>query len=478
MSNSNFLDKAIEIVSKAIELDTAGNYAEAYKQYQNSLDYFMMVCPRVQNEKNEKLKALIRNKFAEYLERAEKLKEHLSKADDKKAKAKVGANGASGGSQGPSAGGGGKDGEEGDDPEIKKLRAGLSSAILTETPNVQWSDVAGLHQAKEALKEAVILPIKFPHLFTGKRTPWRGILLYGPPGTGKSFLAKAVATEAKSTFFSVSSSDLVSKWMGESERLVKQLFQMAREAKPSIIFIDEVDSLAGSRSDGESEASRRIKTEFLVQAMAKSADGQALLLILRFLVPQMNGVGNDDTGVLVLGATNIPWQLDPAIKRRFEKRIYIPLPDVEARKRMFELNVGTTPCQLSQKDYRKLAEETEGPFEKSSARRISILYVLSQPNHTLRSGSSRVAPPGGSKQVQVPDPSDPLKTVTKLTPCSPGAPGAIEKSWTDIGSDELLEPALTISDFERSISVNRRTVTEADVAKHIAFTNEAGGDGN
>ena len=104
------------------------------------------------------------------------------------------------------------------DPETKKLRAGLASAIVSEKPNVKWEDGAGLEAAKESLKEAVILPIKFPHLFTGKRTPWRGILLYGPPGTGKSFLAKAVATEAKGTFFSVSSSDLVSKWQGDSER--------------------------------------------------------------------------------------------------------------------------------------------------------------------------------------------------------------------------------------------------------------------
>lgn len=132
---------------------------------------------------------------------------------------------------------------------------------------------------------------------------------------------------------------------------------MARENKPAIIFIDEVDSLCGSRGEGESEASRRIKTEFLVQ---------------------MNGVGHDDTGVLVLGATNIPWQLDNAIKRRsvhcffpypicilnaphrFEKRIYIPLPGPEARKRMFELNVGTTPCELTNKDYRQLADITHG----------------------------------------------------------------------------------------------------------------------
>lgn len=160
-------------------------------------------------------------------------------------------------------------------------------------------------------------------------------------------------------------------------RLVRQLFTMAREQKPSIIFIDEVDSLAGTRGEGESEASRRIKTEFLVQ---------------------MNGVGNDDTGVLVLGATNIPWQLDNAIKRRyaitpilwnglsclnhisrrFEKRIYIPLPGADARRRMFELNVGTTPNQLTPKDFKVLAEKTDGyaPLICSS---LSICRLMMRP---------------------------------------------------------------------------------------------------
>ena len=146
------------------------------------------------------------------------------------------------------------------------MKGQLGGAIVTEKPNVKWDDVAGLQLAKEALKEAVVLPVKFPQFFTGKRKAWSGFLLYGPPGTGKSYLAKAVATEADSTFFSISSSDLVSKWMGESEKLVSQLFSLAREQAPSIIFIDEIDALCGARGEnGESEASRRIKTEILVQ---------------------------------------------------------------------------------------------------------------------------------------------------------------------------------------------------------------------
>jgi vacuolar protein-sorting-associated protein 4 len=205
-------------------------------------------------------------------------------------------------------------------------------------------------------------------------------------------------------------------------RLVKNLFAMAREAKPSIIFIDEVDSLCGTRGEGESEASRRIKTEFLVQ---------------------MDGVGNGEGGVLVLGATNIPWQLDLAIKRRFEKRIYIPLPDMEARKRMFELQVGSTPCTLGQKEYRELAIKTEG-YTGSD---ISVLVrdALMQPVRKVLSAThfKKVIAPIKAKDGE----AQPQEGLTKeyLTPCSPGDRDAIEQSWEGVDGSDLLEVRSLIS---------------------------------
>jgi spastin len=188
----------------------------------------------------------------------------------------------------------------------------IDSEILAEAPNVKWDDIVGLDDAKRALKEAVVLPSLRSDLFQGIRAPDQGILLYGPPGNGKTMLAKAAASAAQATFFAVSASTLTSKWHGEGEKLVRALFRAARERAPSIIFVDEVDSLLGERGSNEHEASRRLKTEFLVQ---------------------MDGAkGDEGARLLVLAATNRPQDLDNAVVRRLPKRIYIPLPDANARK--------------------------------------------------------------------------------------------------------------------------------------------------
>ncbi|KAL5467317.1 hypothetical protein EMCRGX_G031530 [Ephydatia muelleri] len=321
MANPSAMEKAIELVKKATEADNEQKYKEALPLYQHAIEYFLHALKYETH--GERSKQSIKEKCQQYLVRAEALKKFLSK-DKKKVYSERGTASKENKTGGSGSAKKDEEDDEEEDGDKKKLKDQLSGAIVQEKPNVKWDDIAGLQVAKEALKESVIMPAKFPYLFTGKRKPWRGILLYGPPGTGKSYLAKAVATEADSTFFSISSSDLVSKWLGESERLVKNLFELARANKPAVIFIDEVDSLCSARSDGENESTRRIKTEFLVQ---------------------MQGVGIDNDGILVLGATNIPWGLDAAIRRRFEKRIYIPLPEEMPRRRLFELNIGDTRCK-------------------------------------------------------------------------------------------------------------------------------------
>ncbi|KAE8144401.1 P-loop containing nucleoside triphosphate hydrolase protein [Aspergillus avenaceus] len=228
--------------------------------------------------------------------------------------------------------------------------------IVVRGDEVHWDDIAGLEGAKKALKEAVVYPFLRPDLFSGLREPARGMLLFGPPGTGKTMLARAVATESKSTFFSVSASTLTSKWHGESEKLVRALFGLAKALAPSIIFVDEIDSLLSARSSGtENEASRRSKTEFLIQwsDLQRAAAG-------REQSSKDKKASGDASRVLVLAATNMPWDIDEAARRRFVRRQYIPLPEHHVREQQLRTLLSHQVHDLTDQDITTLVEHTEG----------------------------------------------------------------------------------------------------------------------
>lgn len=227
--------------------------------------------------------------------------------------------------------------------------------IVVQGDEVRWGDIAGLEVAKNALREAVVYPFLRPDLFMGLREPARGMLLFGPPGTGKTMLARAVATESRSTFFSISASSLTSKFLGESEKLVRALFGLSKVLAPSIIFVDEIDSLLSQRSgSGEHEATRRIKTEFLIQwsDLQRAAAGRE--------ATDRDKERGDANRVLVLAATNLPWAIDEAARRRFVRRQYIPLPEASTRETQLRTLLGQQKHELSSRDISELVGLTKG----------------------------------------------------------------------------------------------------------------------
>eukprot|EP00045_Choanoeca_perplexa_P012871 m.142790 g.142790 ORF g.142790 m.142790 type:complete len:442 (+) comp16167_c1_seq5:125-1450(+) len=217
----------------------------------------------------------------------------------------------------------------------------VSLMMLEKVPDSTYDMVGGLDKQIKEIKEVIELPVKHPELFEalGIAQP-KGVLLYGPPGTGKTLIGKAIASEVKSTFFSISSSSLTSKWVGQGEKLVRALFAVARENLPAIIFIDEIDSLLTQRSEGETEGSRRIKTEFLVQL-----DGATT---------------SDNEMLLILGATNRPQELDEAARRRLTRRLYVPLPDDAARRGLIQRALTKIAHAMAEADIIKVVEVTAG----------------------------------------------------------------------------------------------------------------------
>jgi len=266
--------------------------------------------------------------------------------------------------------------------DYKGLDKKLAEKILNELVTLKKSNgdnfnsIAGNETAKKALQETIILPALRPEIFTGLRAPPKGILLFGPPGCGKTLLARALAAESKCTFFNISASALTSKWQGEGEKLVKTLFNLARQLEPTIIFIDEIDSFLTERKDNENEGSRRLKTEFMLQF-----DGLST---------------KSDEKLLVLGATNRPFDLDDAILRRFPKRIYIKLPDLTARSELLKISLKNQKTRINEKEWNFIVLNTanySGSDLKQLAKEAAYEPIRSMSVTTLKTVGVDDVPP-------------------------------------------------------------------------------------
>jgi vacuolar protein-sorting-associated protein 4 len=315
--SSTLYARAQALAKQAVEADDSGNYQVAYNKY---LEAASILIDMTKFTNNIRLKKTYENRAQAYIDRVKIIKPMIMAP--KKENTPTGKSG--------------KPEEEIQDDELDEAIIG---SIVSERPDIKLEDVAGLVNVKSALRESIVLPLMRPDLFTGSRRPWKGILLFGPPGCGKTMIAKATAGDVEATFFNISAANLVSKWLGESEKLVKKLYDIAKTKQPSIIFIDEVDSLTQSRGGSENDAMRRVKTQLLTSMEGLSS--------------------NPKDRVVTIGATNIPWEIDSAFRRRFERRIFVPIPDLEARAKVFEIN--SKGIELAPDvNFMDLAEKTDG----------------------------------------------------------------------------------------------------------------------
>jgi len=233
-------------------------------------------------------------------------------------------------------------------PDLKIIAGNVDMADVIELhpvdgDKVSFSDIAGMDSLKKILRMQIIEPFLRPGIFARfKKKAGGGILLYGPPGCGKTMIAKAIATECNAHYISVGISDVLNMWIGESERNLAAIFEKARAHKPSLLFFDELDALAYSRSKANSHHSRTVVNEFL---------------------SQLDGADSVNDNVLILSASNMPWDIDPAMKRpgRFSRQIFVPPPDAKAREEMFRLKLEGVPCDgLSNRHLAQITKSYSG----------------------------------------------------------------------------------------------------------------------
>ncbi len=249
---------------------------------------------------------------------------------------------------------------------LKLIEPSAMREVLVEVPKVTWNDVGGLEHAKQELREAIEWPLKYPDIYraTGIKPP-KGVLLYGPPGTGKTLLAKAVANEANANFISVKGPELLSKWVGESEKHVREMFRKAKQVAPCILFFDEIDALAPRRGMG--------------------ADSHVTERVVSQLLTELDGI-EELKDVFVIAATNRPDMIDPALLRpgRIERHIYIPPPDKNSRREIFKIHLRGKPLAYDDEDVKKAVERLKGEVDEKELEKVKSVSDIDKLPDELR----------------------------------------------------------------------------------------------
>lgn len=290
-------------------------------------------------------------------------------------------------------------------------------------PDVTWKDIIGLELVKKMLHTTVVLPREMPQIFYGNRRPARSLLLYGPSGVGKTHIVKALANECGMTFFTFSAADIMNKWVGESEKRVKAMFQAAREARPSILFIDEIDALCLDRDQstggGSGASSTKVVTEFLVQ---------------------MDGLSHDMEGILFVGTTNRPQSLDLGILSRMERKIYIPLPNERDRCEMLHYHLAKNDQDVGDPLNPQALNELARSLELYSARDIATLVRVAQ-----EKTAQQIVEATHFRGVRRPDGSQ------VVIPCLAYEQGAMALRYDQIVDKSLLSaPMLTLEQLSET----------------------------
>lgn len=423
MAKPNFFDQGMSIIKQAIAHEKTNEYVSAEKLYGIAIQYFEYAL-KYEKQPREK------QKIESYIEMYEKKRKDAQTLIVEVGPAPIEAKNHAARPQQGARKGKEADKDRGDeqampDGEFEKL-------IMTSSPGITFDSIAGLDDCKRSINEALVLPRQFPQTFEQNGIkPWGGMLLFGPPGTGKTQLARAVATEIGSSFFAVSATTILDKWVGQSEKNVEKLFATAIRNSPSIIFIDEVEALMSERSSRSesSDVNDRVLTQFL---------------------QCIDGITSVTGKVFVLAATNFPEKIDSAMLRRFEKRIYVPLPDKHARVHILRLKMRTVNAAMTDEDYDALGDRTAG---------YSGADITTVVNDAKYAFMRKYQAATHLRQNEA----------NKYVPCNAGDDGARVADFGALNDETIENLPITLADIADSLSRNKPSTTTASNQKYLTF---------